>query len=91
MGVKRMPLTEAEVAERLRCSTSKIKRLRLAGKLPYLPGRPVLITEDDLDAFISSHKRGRTTKRSDEQRLVDEAREWALRQTLLQTKKRGRA
>jgi hypothetical protein len=49
-------LLEAEVAERLRCSTSKIKRLRLSGVLPYIPGRPVLITEDDLAAFIETLK-----------------------------------
>lgn len=47
-------LTEKEVAERLRCSTSKIKRLRLDGKLAYLPGRPVLIRETDLNTYIES-------------------------------------
>ena len=47
-------LTEIEVAETLRCSTSKVKRLRLAGKLAYLPGRPVLIREDDLNAYLEN-------------------------------------
>lgn len=47
-------LTEKEVSERLRCSTSKIKRLRLDGKLAYLPGRPVLIREEDLNAYMES-------------------------------------
>lgn len=49
-------LTEAEVAERLRCSCEKIKRLRLSGKLSYLPGRPVLVDEKDLNAFLESIK-----------------------------------
>lgn len=50
-------LTEPEVAQILRCSTSKIKRLRLGGKLAYIPGRPVLISEADLDEYLASHKR----------------------------------
>ncbi|WP_315918645.1 helix-turn-helix domain-containing protein [Mesorhizobium sp. SP-1A] len=47
-------LTEKEVADKLRCSTSKVKRLRLDGKLAYLPGRPVMIREGDLNAYIES-------------------------------------
>lgn len=47
-------LTEKEVAARLRCSAEKVKRLRLAGKLAYLKGRPVLIDEADLDAYLAS-------------------------------------
>lgn len=90
MGVVKRLLTEGEVAERLRCSTSKIKRLRLAGKLVYLPGRPVLVAEDDLDAFISSQKRSAKAERSDKQHLVDDARQWAINQTLLKTRKGGR-
>ncbi|OLP52618.1 hypothetical protein BJF92_14465 [Rhizobium rhizosphaerae] len=80
-----MMLTEPEVAERLRCSTSKIKRLRFAGKLDYLPGRPVLIDERDLDAFISGQKRiGREHGRPSNEiaARTDEAREWALAQVL---------
>ncbi len=50
-------LTEPEVAEVLRCSTSKIKRLRLSGRLAYLPGRPVLIAEEALQAWIASATR----------------------------------
>ncbi|WP_264820482.1 helix-turn-helix domain-containing protein [Mangrovibrevibacter kandeliae] len=49
-------LTEQEVAARLGCSTSKIKRWRRAGALPYIPGRPVLIDEADLDACLESMK-----------------------------------
>lgn len=85
-----MMLTEAEVAQRLRCSASKVKRLRLSGVLPYLPGRPVLVVLSDLENYIESQKRGGTAKRADEQHLVDDARQWAINQTLLKTRKRGR-
>lgn len=45
-------LTEKEVAERLRCAVSKVRRLRRTGKLAFLPGRPVLIREEDLRSYI---------------------------------------
>jgi hypothetical protein len=45
-------LTEPEVAEILRCSPNTVARLRKAGKLPFVPGRPVLIDETDLLALI---------------------------------------
>ena len=45
-------LLESEVAAALRCSTDKVKRLRLSGKLPYVPGRPVMIREADVDAYL---------------------------------------
>lgn len=45
-------LLEREVARRLRCSTSKVKRLRLSGELAYLPGRPVLIAAKDVQDYI---------------------------------------
>jgi excisionase family DNA binding protein len=47
-------ITDQEAAEIFRCSTDKIKRLRLSGKLPYIPGRPVKIKEADLLAFIET-------------------------------------
>lgn len=50
-------LTEIEVAEALRCSASKVKRLRLSGRLAYLPGRPVLVREEDLAAYLESARR----------------------------------
>lgn len=49
-------LTEAEAAAVLRCSRSKVKRLRLSRKLAYLPGRPVLIDEVDLEAYMDGVK-----------------------------------
>lgn len=57
-GDKRQPergnhlLTQEEAADHLRCSARNVKRLRLAGKLKYIPGRPVLIHVDDLDEFM---------------------------------------
>jgi len=50
-----MFLTEREVADRLRYSLSKVRRLRLSGKLAYLPGRPPLV-EEDLEAYIAIAK-----------------------------------
>lgn len=79
-------LTEPEAAERLRCSTSKIKRLRLAGKLPYIAGRPVLIEEVDLDGYLESAKRrakpGPAPNPSGTRGAAD-ARQWALQATVL--------
>lgn len=50
-------LTEAEAAKLLRCTRSKIKQLVLEGKLPHLPGPPVLIDEADLEAYVQNEKR----------------------------------
>lgn len=50
-------LTEMEVAETLRCSPAKVKRLRLAGQLAYLPGRPPLVREEDLNVYLESRLR----------------------------------
>ncbi len=80
-----MLLTETEVAEKLRCSTSKIKRLRMSGELPYIVGRPVLIDETDLIAFIDARKRRAApaqkpiTKAEETNISADEARAWALK------------
>lgn len=49
-------MTESEVADVLRRSTSAIKRLRLSGQLAYLPLRPVLIDRADLEAYIQRQK-----------------------------------
>ena len=83
--------TEPEVAEILRCSTSKVKRLRLGGRLSYLPGRPLLISEADLNAFIAAETRAATppapieeppAKTTQEQQIAD-ARKWAQQAVLL--------
>jgi excisionase family DNA binding protein len=62
-------LTEPEVAEMLRCSREKIKRLRLGGKLTYIKGRPTLIRRQDVDAYLLSVTRpaaGVTAQPSDD-------------------------
>jgi hypothetical protein len=50
-------MTEPEVAQVLRCSTSKVRRLRFSGKLSYYPGRPVLIAAADLGLYLDSQRR----------------------------------
>lgn len=79
--------TEPEVADILRCSTSKVKRLRLSGALPYIPGRPVLIAEEDLAEYLERLKQSTpsapppkpTTPEEEHAAMVKSAREWALR------------
>lgn len=48
--------TESEAAQMLRCSTAKIQHLRLTRQLGYYPGRPVLISQDDLEIYVASVK-----------------------------------
>ncbi|WAX97870.1 helix-turn-helix domain-containing protein [Aminobacter sp. NyZ550] len=47
-------LTEIEVANILSCSPATVKRLRLTGRLTYIPGRPVRIDVDDLNAYLAA-------------------------------------
>jgi excisionase family DNA binding protein len=49
-------LLEREAAERLRVSTTTIKRLRLSGQLAYIPGKPVRIEESELTAYIARQR-----------------------------------
>lgn len=37
-------------------SVRKLKGLRLTGKLPYIPGRPPMIDEADLEAYLTRAK-----------------------------------
>ena len=60
MAMKHKLLLQSEVAQRLGCSTTTVKRLRLSGELPYIPGRPVKIDEKDLDAYLESAHRQRS-------------------------------
>ncbi len=87
-------LTERDVAERLRCSTSKVKRLRLSGQLGYIDGKPVLISTEALAAYLEARSRPATleprrkslkskpAQRTPEQeaaaQMVQEAKLWAL-------------
>lgn len=94
-------LTEPEVAQILRCSTSKVKRLRLSGRLTYVPGRPVLIAEADLNAFIEATARAAATPPEvtvppppdavkERRQLAMDARNWALQELLLKPGSRKR-
>ncbi len=85
-------LTQPEVADILRCSTSKITRLRLSGQLSYIPGRPVLISESDLNDYLQERTRraeARTTKKVVMETDSD-ARKWALQTLLLRPDSRKR-
>jgi len=55
-------LTEPEVAEMLRCTPRTVARLRKAGMLTFIPGRPVRIDEADVWAYIESIKVAATVK-----------------------------
>nr|CAI0340800.1 hypothetical protein SHINE37_44668 [Rhizobiaceae bacterium] len=55
-------LTEEEAAVILRCSRSKIKRLRMGGELPYVRGRPVLIEMSDLEAYVWQNRKSKNTQ-----------------------------
>ncbi|OLP60339.1 hypothetical protein BJF93_15390 [Xaviernesmea oryzae] len=84
-------LTEREVAELLRCSQSKIRRLRRAGELAYIPGRPVLIDEMDLAAYLGRQKRQErlpVSPPSETNTIADDARAWALAQVIKPKKRR---
>jgi hypothetical protein len=77
-----MYLTEKEVAERMRWTLSKVKRLRLTGKLPYVPGRPPMIDEADLEAYLAFAKRPaepRESKRAGQVAKVPEPSEEELK------------
>jgi len=87
-------ITDQEAAEIFRCSTDKIKRLRLSGKLPYIPGRPVKINEADLLTFIeASIKRSVSPEPATAPKQDDptaSARAWAL-QAMLKPKRAPRS
>lgn len=87
-----MLMTEQETAARLRCSPAKVKRLRLTGKLAYYKGRPVLIDERDVLAYLecikcrhpSSAKQTTATSTPSGQRESEAAaKAWALKSVLL--------
>jgi hypothetical protein len=46
-------LLEAEAATLLRRSCGHVKRLRLERKLGYYRGRPVTISQDDLEIYVA--------------------------------------
>lgn len=81
-------LTEEEAAKILRRSTGTIKRLRLSGALAYIPGRPPMIDEVDLEEYISRSKvlatgpSWQAPSPEARDRIVEDARAWALKQKM---------
>ena len=57
--------TQAEVAAILRRSVATIYRLRMAGALAFIPGRPVTITDDALAAYLTRQDGTPTTATPD--------------------------
>ena len=53
----RVYLTDEQAATRFGWTARKVKHLRLTGRLPYFPGRPPLIEEADLEAYVASLNR----------------------------------
>ena len=51
-------LTQEEVARMLRRSVRAIARLRATGELPFLPGRPVLMRQVDIENYIEGKMTG---------------------------------
>ncbi|MDH6231046.1 hypothetical protein M2281_001618 [Mesorhizobium soli] len=83
-------LKEAEVAKVLGCSTSRVKQLRLSGKLAYIPGRPVLVDVADLNQFIA---RERSVKEKKAEKRLETPQElarriWIVRRAVALTKSR---
>ncbi|MDP1731133.1 MAG: helix-turn-helix domain-containing protein [Devosia sp.] len=88
-------LTEEEAAKILRRSTGAVKRLRLSGALAYIPGRPPMIDEADLEEYITRAKVRGTPGSSWQaatpearEEIVENARAWVLKQKMKPPRKR---
>lgn len=80
-------LLEAEVAEILRCTVSKVQRLRRTKKLRFIPGRPVTIDEADLIFYLECRKAEPTANKSRSQdEIAIRARQKAIRAVLKRKK-----
>ncbi|WEZ82193.1 helix-turn-helix domain-containing protein [Rhizobium sp. 32-5/1] len=55
-------LTQAEAAKRMGVSVEKLKRLRGQGMISYIPGRPVLFDEKDVDEFAAAYAERKRVK-----------------------------
>jgi excisionase family DNA binding protein len=85
-------ITQDEAAKRLGVSSSTVKRLRIDGKLTYIPGRPVLIDEADLEKYIAA-KAEADAKKADaliETPAQRARRVWIVRRAHLLTKAKFR-
>lgn len=81
-------MTEAEVARFLGKSTETVKRLRVSGELPYLPGRPPMSRKSDVLAYVERNlKRAKPAtpeapRQKTQAEVEADARAWALKQRL---------
>jgi hypothetical protein len=55
-------LTDHEMAAYLRKTKTTIQRMRLQGGLPYIPGRPPLVSKADFLKYIESLKQTKKTE-----------------------------
>jgi len=80
-----MLMTEEEVARYLGQSWGSVKRLRLSGQLPYLPGRPPMCRKEDVSAFVerkivrAAPPKPRGEQPRTQAEINADARAWALR------------
>lgn len=78
-------LLETEVADILRCSVAKVRRLRRTRKLPFIAGRPVTIDAADLSFYLDCMKKASspsTDKTRQDDEIATRARQKALRQVM---------
>lgn len=75
-------LTQAEVAKRLRVTVRTIYSMRAAGELANIPGRPVRIPEDQVDAYIDRQLVQKVRAAEDEARRRAAARDEQTRRRL---------
>lgn len=64
-------LTEQEAADLLGCDALRVKRLRAAGLIAFIPGQPPLLLEDDVQEFIAWLKRRSEHERSQGYHSID--------------------
>lgn len=50
-------LTDEDMAALLRCSVSKVRKLRYVGRIAFIPGKPPLVREKDFEAFLEVERR----------------------------------
>ena len=72
-------LTQAEAAALLRVTTWKVARERAAGRMAYIPGRPVLIRYEDVLDWLERRKVRRPDKVELAAQRADREREAKVR------------
>ncbi|WP_396998890.1 helix-turn-helix domain-containing protein [Ochrobactrum sp. S1502_03] len=80
-------LVQQEVAELLGCSCSTVQRLRLTGRLEYMPGRPILITEKAVQDYLAQKQADKEQLEKLRKRELS-PRGWALMAAFRQNRRR---